>query len=117
MAENREEQVLGCLYATVLMKSGYRIDIGVEKDDGGKDVCYVVVSDKDDTELLILRSDSKHSHADPKILCQVASEAINLATSRKPTKELSMMLEVLLSNVHVHINPDDVSVVFYSECE
>jgi len=34
MAEENHEQKTECKYTTILMRSGYRIDIGVENDDG-----------------------------------------------------------------------------------
>jgi len=117
MAENRKEQVLGCLYATVLMKSGYRIDIGVEKDDDGKDVCHTVVSDRDNSELLILRSDNAPPNLHPDYICGIVRQVLDAAMRGKPLRELATFIEVALANLRVFIDPGDVSVVFVSVCE
>jgi len=117
MAENREKQELECLYATVLMKSGYRIDIGIEKDDNGKDVCHTVVSDRDNSELLILRSDNAPPNLHPDYICSVVRQVLDAAMRGKPLRELAAFIEVALANLRVFIDRDDVAVIFASVCD
>jgi len=117
MNEGSKEQKTECRYVTVLMKSGYRIDIGVESGEGGKDSCYAVVSDRNDVELLILSSDSAPPNLHPDYICMVVRQILDVSIRGKPLKEIAVFLGTALANLRIYVDPDDVSVVFYSECE
>jgi len=117
MSADEKEQGLGCLYAAILLKSGYRVDVGVEKGDDGKDVCHVVVSDRDGTELLILRSDDPPPNLHPDYVCSVVRNVLDASMRGRPLKELATFLEVALSNLRIFVDPDDVALVFASACD
>jgi len=116
MADVSMERRAVCRYVTVLMKSGYRVDIGVESGEGGRDSCYVAVSGRDDVELLVLGSDSAPPNLHPDYICEVVRQILDVSIRGKPFKELATLLEVALTNLRIYVNPDDVSLVFFSLC-